>query len=187
MSLYSSVIIAGFGGQGIMLIGNLLAYAAMRQGLNVTFMPVYGVEMRGGTSSCTVVFSSEEIGSPIIRHPQGVIVLNQPSLEKFQPRVEDNGILLLNSSLADPVAADTKRLRCFGIPANALAEKLGEPRLMNMVALGAYLKILDALPLEHALNSLEQVSPEHSQGLLSLNAQALRAGYEAARAIGNGV
>ncbi|MCL1915133.1 MAG: 2-oxoacid:acceptor oxidoreductase family protein [Desulfovibrionaceae bacterium] len=184
MSLYSSAIIAGFGGQGIMLIGNLLAYAAMRQGLNVTFMPVYGVEMRGGTSSCTVVFSDEEIGSPIIRHPQGVIVLNQPSLERFQPRVEKDGFIIINSSLAQANQADTGRLRCFAIPANDLAEKLGNARLLNMVALGAYFKALGSLlPLESAENCLEQVSPGQSQSMLSLNAEALRAGYAEAKAL----
>ncbi|MCL1890022.1 MAG: 2-oxoacid:acceptor oxidoreductase family protein [Desulfovibrionaceae bacterium] len=183
MSLYSSAIIAGFGGQGIMLIGNLLAYAAMRQGLNVTFMPVYGVEMRGGTSSCTVVFSDEEIGSPIIRHPQGVIVLNQPSLEKFQPRVEKDGFIIINSSLAQTNQADTGRLRCFAIPANDLAEKLGNPRLLNMVALGAYLKALGSLPLESAQSCLEQVSPGQSKSMLSLNAEALRTGYAEAKTL----
>ena len=183
MSLHSSVIIAGFGGQGIMVIGNLLAYTAMDMGLNVTFMPVYGVEMRGGTSSCTVVFSEEEIGAPIIRRPEGLIILNQPSLEKFQPRLPDNGLLLFNASLATPATAEIKRLRAFSIAANAIAEKLGQPRLMNMVALGAYLKATGLIPLEAAQKSLEHIVTEHSRHLLAPNAEALSAGYAEVKAL----
>jgi 2-oxoglutarate ferredoxin oxidoreductase subunit gamma len=183
MSLHSSVIIAGFGGQGIMVIGNLLAYAAMDLGLNVTFMPVYGVEMRGGTSSCTVVFSEEEIGAPIIRRPEGLIILNQPSLEKFQPRLPDNGLLLFNSTLVREDAAETKRLRAFSIAAGTIAEKLGQLRLTNMVALGAYLKATGIIPLEAAQKSLEHIVTEHTRRFLAPNAEALRAGYTEVKAL----
>jgi 2-oxoglutarate ferredoxin oxidoreductase subunit gamma len=180
MSLYLDVIIAGFGGQGVILMGNLLSYAAMDEGLNVTFMPVYGPEMRGGTSNCTVVISSEEIGSPIIRKPQSCIVLNQPSLEKFQPRVEEGGRLILNSSLVDSSQADRKRLRCVGIAANSIAEALGDSRLLNMVALGAFIKATGILPLARVRESLEHVTAQRHRHLLPLNAQALSAGYEKA-------
>ena len=107
MALYQDVIIAGFGGQGVMLIGNLLAYAGMNSGLNVTYIPVYGPEMRGGTANCTVVISDEDIGSPIIQTPKSLILMNQPSADKFLPRMEKGGLAVLNTSLVDmPANAD---------------------------------------------------------------------------------
>src|SRR4030067_1844668 len=98
---YYDVIIAGFGGQGIMMIGNLLAYAAMKEGYHVTYLPVYGVEMRGGTANCTVVISSNQIGSPVVGRPHASIVMNLPSLVKYEPLVLPQGLLLINSSLID--------------------------------------------------------------------------------------
>jgi 2-oxoglutarate ferredoxin oxidoreductase subunit gamma len=121
--MYEDVIIAGFGGQGVMLIGNLLAYAAMEQGLNVTYMPVYGVEMRGGTANCTVVISDEEIGSPIIFHPKSVIVMNQPSLEKFQPRLIPGGLLIVNSSIVDTSLVDKTKYKALLVPVNNIADE----------------------------------------------------------------
>ncbi len=180
MSLYQDVIIAGFGGQGVILIGNLLAYAAMDQGLNVTFMPVYGPEMRGGTSNCTVVISDDVIGSPIIRSPKSTIMLNPPSLEKFQPRVVDGGIQVVNTSLIDPKAADTKRIKSIGIAANDIADKLGNSRLLNMVALGAYIKATGVLTVQRVQDSLHHVVSKHYQHLLPKNAEAVKAGYDAA-------
>src|SRR5512142_831973 len=113
--MYADVIVAGFGGQGVVLAGTLLAQAAMEHGLNVTFMPVYGPEMRGGTANCTVVISDDDIGSPIIQSPVGVIALNRPSLEKFQPRLVDGGVLVINSSLCDPALADAKRVKACAV------------------------------------------------------------------------
>ncbi len=140
MSKYQDVIIAGFGGQGVMLIGNLLAYAGMEAGLNVTYIPVYGPEMRGGTANCTVVISEEEIGSPIIFNPKSLIIMNRPSLDKFQPRLEDKGTLILNSSLVDVDLVDKKRIKAFAVPANEIADSLGNTRMANMVAWGLTLK-----------------------------------------------
>lgn len=157
MRLYMDVIMAGFGGQGVMLIGNLLAYAAMDQGLNVTFMPVYGAEMRGGTSNCTVVVAEEEIGSPIIRRPKSTIILNRPSLEKFQPRVEDGGVQVVNTSLIDAELIEKGRIRTASIEANAIADKLGNARLLNMVALGAYIKATGVLTIERVQERLSLI------------------------------
>lgn len=178
MSLYSDVIIAGFGGQGVILIGNLLAYAAMDGGLNVTFMPVYGPEMRGGTSNCTVVISGEDIGSPIIRRPKNAIVLNLPSLEKFQPRVADQGSIIVNTSLIDPARMDNKRIRAVGVPVNEIANRLGNSKLLNMVALGAYIKTTGVLPIQRVQDSLHHVVGAHYSHLLPKNMEALRAGYD---------
>ena len=177
MSLYQDVLMAGFGGQGVMLIGNLLAYAGMEAGLNVTYIPVYGPEMRGGTANCTVVVSDEGIGSPIIRRPKGLIAMNQPSLEKFQPTVEDGGVHILNSSLVDPSLADTVRIRSIAIPANDMADKLGNIRMANMVALGAFIKATNILSLEQVQASLKHVIGAHYAKLIPTNAKALEAGY----------
>jgi 2-oxoglutarate ferredoxin oxidoreductase subunit gamma len=178
MALYQDVTMAGFGGQGVLLIGNLLAYAGMESGFNVTFIPVYGPEMRGGTANCTVVVSSDEIGSPIIKRPQGVIILNQPSLEKFQPRVEDGGVQIVNSSLVDRALVDTKRIKSVCIPANEIADGLGNGRMLNMVALGAFIKATGVLPLAQVKASLSHVIAAHYGHLIPKNAEALQVGYE---------
>lgn len=177
MALYQDVIMAGFGGQGVMLIGNLLAYAGMNAGLRVTCMPVYGPEMRGGTANCTVVISDEEIGSPIIRRPRSLIVLNQPSLDKFQPRLEDGGVQVLNTSLVDPARAEA-RVRTVAVPANEIADSLGNTRMANMVALGAYVRATGVLTLDVVEKSLPSVIAAHYSHLIPQNAEALRAGYE---------
>jgi 2-oxoglutarate ferredoxin oxidoreductase subunit gamma len=181
MSLYQDVIIAGFGGQGVMLIGNLLAYAAMDHGLKVTYIPVYGPEMRGGTSNCTVVVSGDEIGSPIIHRPVSLIIMNRPSLDKFQPRLKDGGVEILNSSLVDVGLGDAKRVKCYPVPANEIADKLGNTRMANMVALGAYVQATGLLPIERVQKSLAAVISSHYSHLIPKNSEALGAGAEYAR------
>ena len=178
--MYADVIIAGFGGQGVVLAGTLLAYAAMEHGLNVTFMPVYGPEMRGGTANCTVVISDEDIGSPIIRTPSNVVALNRPSLEKFQAQMAPGGVLVVNSSLADPALADAARVKVVAVPCNDLAEKVANTRMVNMVAMGAFAKATGALPLERLKQALSHVVPAHYSHLIPKNADALQAGYDAA-------
>ena len=181
MSLYQDVIIAGFGGQGVMLIGNLLAYAGMEHGLNVTYIPVYGPEMRGGTANCTVVVSDDAIGSPIIRSPKSLIIMNRPSLDKFQPQLVDGGVLVLNSSLIDAGLADSARVKVVAVPCNEIADGLGNTRMANMVALGAYIQATGVLPLSVVEESLSHVIAKHYSHLIPKNAEALRAGAEAAK------
>ncbi|MUM77606.1 2-oxoacid:ferredoxin oxidoreductase subunit gamma [Pseudodesulfovibrio sp. F-1] len=175
---YIDAIIAGFGGQGVMLIGNLLAYAGMKDGLNVTYIPVYGPEMRGGTANCTVVLSEEDIGSPIIHRPKSLIAMNRPSLDKFQPRVGDNGVHIINSSLIDMELADTGRLTCHGVPCNEIADKLGNTRMANMVAIGAYVQATGIIPLKAVVDSLENVISPHYHKLIPANTKAIQAGAE---------
>lgn len=139
------VILAGFGGQGVLFAGQLLAYAALEQGLEVTWIPSYGPEMRGGTANCTVVISDEEIGSPMVRSPQAAVVFNGPSLEKYARVVQRGGVLVINASLAQGTVARSD-LRVVRVPGSAVAEELGEPRLCNMVMLGALLAALPVLP-----------------------------------------
>lgn len=177
MPVYQDVIIAGFGGQGVMLIGNLLAQAGMEQGLNVTFIPVYGAEMRGGTANCTVVLDSLPIGSPLVQDPLSTIVLNEPSLAKFQPRLRKDGVQVVNTSLIAGDLVDTA-IRTVCIPANDMAHKLGNVKLANMVALGAWLKATGALPLRAVQDALGRVVSAHYARLIPVNAAALEAGYD---------
>lgn len=176
MGMYQDVIMAGFGGQGVMLIGNLLAYAGMEHGLNVTYIPVYGPEMRGGTANCTVVVSDDAIGSPIIRSPKSLIIMNRPSLDKFQPQLVDGGVLVLNASLIDTGLADASRVKVVAVPANEIADGLGNTRMANMVALGAYVAATGVLPLSVVEDSLSHVISKHYSHLIPKNAEALRAG-----------
>jgi len=180
MSAYRNVIIAGFGGQGVMLIGNLLAQAAMEYGLNVTFVPAYGVEMRGGTANCTVVLDRENIGSPVVQRPLSTIILNQPSLDKFQSRLTRDGTQIVNSSLIDASHVDPE-IRSVLVPLNALAAELGNARLLNMIALGAWLHVADILPLAAAQEALNRVISSHYAQLIPANAAALAMGYACAR------
>lgn len=181
MGVYNDTIIAGFGGQGVMLIGNLLAYAAMESGLNVTYIPVYGPEMRGGTANCTVVISSDDIGSPIIKNPMSLIAMNRPSLDKFQPMVQDQGTVVINSSLVDMDLADKDRLKIYGVPANEIADRIGNTRMANMVALGAYTRAIGIIDLEVVQKCLEKVISSHYSHLIPKNAEALAAGAEAVK------
>ncbi|WP_419786212.1 2-oxoacid:acceptor oxidoreductase family protein [Pseudodesulfovibrio sp.] len=175
---YLDTIIAGFGGQGVMLIGNLLAYAGMKDGLNVTYIPVYGPEMRGGTANCTVVMSQEDIGSPIILRPVSFIAMNRPSLDKFQPRVQDGGVQIINSSLIDMELADTKRLDCHAVPCNDIADKLGNSRMANMVAIGAFVQATKIVPMDAVIGSLENVISPRYHKLIPANTEAIKAGAE---------
>lgn len=182
MKSYQDVIVAGFGGQGVMLIGTLLAYAAMEDGQNVTYLPVYGPEMRGGTANCTVVISKEDIGSPIIHLPRSLIAMNRPSLDKFQPRVQNGGTVIINSSLVDMELADADRLNVVGIPANEIADSLGNTRMANMVAIGAYVQLTGVMPLNVLKASLQKVISPNYAKMIPSNEKAIQAGAEAARA-----
>ncbi|HZF61858.1 MAG TPA: 2-oxoacid:acceptor oxidoreductase family protein [Desulfovibrio sp.] len=173
---YQDVIIAGFGGQGVMLIGNLLAQAGMEHGLEVSFIPVYGAEMRGGTANCTVVLDEHAIGSPLVREPMSTIILNEPSLSKFQPRLSADGVQIVNASLVAENLLDTAK-RTVYIPVNDMAHELGNVKMANMVALGAWLKATGALPLNVVQEALNRVVSAHYAKLISANAKALEQGY----------
>ncbi|MBP1714807.1 MAG: Pyruvate ferredoxin/flavodoxin oxidoreductase, partial [Deltaproteobacteria bacterium] len=136
--MYHETIMGGVGGQGIMVIGTLLAQAAFLENLNVTYLPAYGVEKRGGYADCTVVISSEEIASPIVGSPESCIVLSKSSLAKYAPRIKPGGFLLLNSSLIDPVEVPWQDLDVLAVPSLELAKSLGNDRLANMVIIGAF-------------------------------------------------
>ena len=175
---YYDVIISGFGGQGVMIIGNLLAYAAMKEGRYVTYLPIYGVEMRGGTANCTVVISSKEIGSPVVERPHAAIVMNLPSLIKYEPRILPKGLLLINSSLIDLKETSRKDIEILPIPVNDLAIDNGNPKLANMVALGAFIEKTKLVRMASLLESFEKVLDERYHHLIPSNIKAIEVGAE---------
>jgi len=175
---YYDVIVSGFGGQGIMIIGNLLAYAAMKEGRYVTYLPIYGVEMRGGTANCTVVISSKEIGSPVVERPHAAIVMNLPSLIKYEPRILPKGLLLINSSLIDLKETSRKDIELLPIPVNDIANDNGNPKLANMVALGAFIEKTKLVRMASLLESFEKVLDERYHHLIPSNIKAIEVGAE---------
>ncbi len=178
--MQTEIIIAGFGGQGVLFAGQVLAYAALDEGKMVTWIPSYGPEMRGGTANCTVIISDEEIGSPLVLNPKAAIVLNLPSLEKYEPLVSPAGVLVANASLINRGPQRTDIISVF-IPANEIAESLGDKRMTNMVALGAMLNQLPILSLEMIEKALTNHLPERHKRLLPVNFKALRQGADFAQ------
>src|SRR3972149_2218686 len=178
--MQTEIIFAGFGGQGVLFAGQVLAYAAMDNGLEVTWIPSYGPEMRGGTANCTVIIADEEIGSPQVRHPQAVMAMNLPSLDKYESTLPEGGVLIINGSL---VNRDTTRTDIIHVtvPANEIAEKLGNKRLTNMVLLGALLEKLPVLPMSAIDDALNNHLPERHRKFLPANLEALRLGAAYAR------
>jgi len=173
---YYNLIIAGFGGQGVLVIGNLLAYAAMNEGKHVTYLPTYGVEMRGGTASCTIVISSKEIGSPIVERPHSAIVMNLPSLVRYEPRLLPKGLLMFNSSLIDPKEAKRKDIEFLPIPVNEIAIENGSPKLANMIALGAFNEKMNLVQMTSLYESFEKVLDERYHSLIPSNIKAIKIG-----------
>jgi 2-oxoglutarate ferredoxin oxidoreductase subunit gamma len=173
---YYKLIIAGFGGQGVMVIGNLLAYAAMMEDRHVTYLPVYGVEMRGGTANCTVVISSDQIGSPVVGRPQAAMVMNLPSLIKYEPLVLPGGLLFINSSLIEPKEAYREDIEFLPIPVNEIAIDNGSPKLANMVALGAFNEKAKLVQMGSLFESLEKVLDERYHHLIPSNIKAIKMG-----------
>lgn len=170
------LIIAGFGGQGVLVIGNLLAYAAMIEGRCVTYLPVYGVEMRGGTANCTVVISSRQIGSPVVGRPHAAMVMNLPSLVKYEPLVLPKGLLFINSSLIEPGEASRKDIEILSIPVNEIAIDNGSPKLANMVALGAFNQKTKLVQMTSLFESLEKVLDGRYHHLIPSNIKAIEIG-----------
>ena len=173
---YYDLIISGFGGQGVLAIGNLLAYAAMKEGRYVTYLPTYGVEMRGGTANCTVVISSREIGSPVVGRPHAAIVMNLPSLVKYEPRILPNGLLLINSSLIDPKETSRQDIELLPTPVNEIAIENGNPKLANMVALGAFNEKTKLVQMTSLFESLEKVLDDRYHHLIPSNIKAIQIG-----------
>lgn len=179
--MLQEIILAGFGGQGVMSMGQLLAYAGMIEDKHVAWIPSYGPEMRGGTANCSVTISDKAVSSPIITEPDTLIVLNRPSLERFEADVKPNGLVLINSSLID-IEPKRTDLRVLKVPINELAsEKLGNTRVANMIILGAFVHLTGAVSIDSVIDALKKVLPEHRHNLLPLNRQAVEIGVELAK------
>ena len=179
--MQTEIVISGFGGQGALFAGQLLAYAALDAGLHTTWFPSYGPEMRGGTAHCTTIVSSEPIGSPVVRNPRAAIVLNLPSMERYEPLVKPGGVLVVNSSIVDE-RPDRTDLTALLVPGDDIAQALGETRVTNLVLLGALLARLPVLELKQVQATLEHVIPEHRKHLLATNVEALERGAALAQA-----
>ena len=171
------IIFAGFGGQGIMLMGKALSYAAMKNKKFVTWMPSYGAEVRGGTAHSMVVISDSSIASPVVREPSICVVMNSPSFQKFEARVRIKGILIINKSLVK-TRARRNDIDILEIPATDMAFRLGNSRASNMVMLGALLAKRNFLPVESLIDSLEDVISSAHQDLIPVNKEAIKKGYE---------
>ncbi len=171
--------ISGFGGQGVLLAGNLLSLAAMNEGKNVSFFPAYGVEKRGGAAMCTVVIADGDVGSPVIGNPSVTIVLNQASFDKYASRVKSGGICIVNSSLVEVSRFERNDLEIVSLPMNQIAMDLGDARMVNMVAIGAYVAKTGAVSLSSLADGLTKALPERNHRFIPANVGAIEAGAAA--------
>jgi 2-oxoglutarate ferredoxin oxidoreductase subunit gamma len=179
--VYEEVIIAGFGGQGTMLAGKLLAQTAMRTGKEVTYMPSYGAEVRGGTANCMIIIADRKIACPVVGKPDSLIVMNKASLTKFGPRLKKGGLLVMNSSLIDIEPQLDETIEIVKVPADEIAVELGNQKAANMVALGAYLQkrlAMGGLAPAMAAEALPDVLAKRYHTTLPINTEALRSGAE---------
>ena len=175
--MLKQVVFSGFGGQGVLSAGQILATAGMLQGLEVTWFPSYGAEMRGGTANCTVVVSDEPIASPVVSRPDLLLAFNQPALEAFQGKVPKGGELIYNSSIAS-IISDPNRLSVKAVPATEIALGLGDARAVNLVMLGALWSATGLVEKDSLFKALSQKLGKADDSLLALNRQALESGAE---------
>jgi len=170
------IIASGFGGQGVILIGQIISYTALKAGYNATWIPSYGPEMRGGTANCSFVISSDEIGSPIVHEPTVLICMNQPSLEKFGHAVKPGGLVIHNIPMVQDTLNRTD-VEMLAVPANDIAAEMGNQKLINMVAVGAFMSKRNFLDLDSVIDSLaDKIGPK--KDLLERNRRAITAGME---------
>ena len=168
-------IFAGFGGQGVLLMGQLLAAAGMKEGKNTSWIPSYGPEMRGGTANCSVMLSEEEIDSPLVTRPTSLIVMNRPALEKCEDSVVPGGSIFVNSSMID-IKVQRTDVNAYYVPCTEIATELGNPKVSNMIMLGAYIGKSHCVDIETVLEALLEKLGERKAKLIPLNREALKRG-----------
>ena len=173
----AEMIFAGFGGQGVMSMGMMVAYAGMIEEKNVSWIPSYGPEIRGGTANCAVVVTADEIGSPIITEPDVVVAMNLPSMTKFEPMLKPGGMLIYNSSLIEREGGRDD-ITVIAVPANDLASELGNTRVANMIVMGTLLAKTKVVGIDSIKKALRQVLPVHRHDLLGVNEDAMKRGAE---------
>lgn len=176
------IIIAGFGGQGVLSMGKIMIYSAVMQDMEVSWMPSYGPEIRGGTANVTVIFSTDRISSPILRQYDTAIILNQQSLDKFENSVKQGGVLIYDTN-GITRKPERKDISVYSINAVEEAGKLNNPKIFNMVVLGGYLKVKPIIKLENVVKGLEESLPERYHHLIPVNRQALEKGMEIIRKV----
>ncbi|MDR3592349.1 MAG: 2-oxoacid:acceptor oxidoreductase family protein [Negativicutes bacterium] len=170
------IVMAGFGGQGVMLMGQLITYAGMLENKYVSWIPSYGPEMRGGTANCSVIVSEEPVGAPIVTEPTAVVAMNLPSLDKFEPLIKPGGILIINSSLIER-GAKRSDVKAYQIPSNDVADELGNMKVANMVVLGAIIAATGAVSQESVMKAFAKMFAK-KPGLLAINEKAIKRGAE---------
>ncbi|HAF61053.1 MAG TPA: 2-oxoacid:ferredoxin oxidoreductase subunit gamma [Anaerolineaceae bacterium] len=175
--MQNETVIAGFGGQGVLFVGKVLAHAALEVGMEVTWFPSYGPEMRGGTANCTVIFSNEEIGSPQVLNPTSAIVMNQPSLDKYEDMVVKDGYLIVNTSMTNR-EVKRKDIHAVCLPATEIAEEIGDKRLTNIVMLAALIKASDFFGQAEMETALKKSLEGKKNDLVAANMIALQKGFE---------
>jgi 2-oxoglutarate ferredoxin oxidoreductase subunit gamma len=168
-------VFAGFGGQGVLSMGLNLAQAAMTEGKNITYLPSYGAEVRGGTANCTVAISDEEIASPVASAPEFVVAMNKPSVMRFQNQIQSGGVLIINSTLVD-TEISRGDIDVIKIPGGEIADKLGSPKSANMVMLGAFIKKSNLVSISTVIEELKNTLKKKEK-LIAINEKALMAGY----------
>jgi 2-oxoglutarate ferredoxin oxidoreductase subunit gamma len=174
--MLTKTIFSGFGGQGVLSIGFTVANAAMFEGKYVTYLPSYGVEVRGGTANCTVVISDEEIASPVASDPEFIVAMNQPSFVRFQSILQSGGLLCVNSSIVD-VSSARGDIELLAVPTSELAGKLGTIKVANMIMLGAFIKASNIISFDFLIENLTGILGEGKSKLIKLNKDALELGY----------
>jgi len=170
-------IFSGFGGQGVLMMGLSLAHSAMNKGYHVTYLPSYGAEVRGGTANCTVAIADEEISSPVASEPDNLIVMNSPSLITFQNKITQGGKIFLNSSIVE-ARPSRKDVQVFAVPCGDIAQDLGNPRVANIVMMGAFIKLTDIVPADIYLKSLETIIGGKKKSATEINRKAFTVGYD---------
>jgi 2-oxoglutarate ferredoxin oxidoreductase subunit gamma len=173
-------IFSGFGGQGVLSMGNMVANTAMLEGKYVTYFPSYGVEVRGGTANCTVVVSDEEIASPVASEPDFVVAMNQPSFARFQSILQSGGLICVNSSIVDTSSA-RHDIEVLAVPTTELAEQIGSVKVANMILLGAFIRASSIISYDFLIKNLAQILGEGKSNLIKLNKQALELGFNFAK------
>ena len=173
----SQILIAGFGGQGVLFAGKCLAYEGLFEDKQVSWLPSYGPEMRGGTANCSVILSDEPVGSPIVSKPDVLIAMNLPSLDKYEDATVSGGMIFVDSALIER-KVNREDVKAFYIPATKIANDLGIPTLANMIILGKMIKETGVVKFENAVEAMKKVVSAKRQDLLELNIKALQTGYE---------
>lgn len=180
MDSEKQVLFAGFGGQGVLSMGKFLTHAALGAGKNVTWLPAYGAEMRGGTANCLVTIADDEISSPLTDHPGMAIIMNRPSLDKYEKKIKPGGTLIINTSLVDrPLERDD--LKVYRMPVNQIADEMGNSGAANMILLGASLQKTGVVSVEQALQHFEVIFKGKKKSLIEKNREAFLYGAEYAR------